>query len=176
MHVRLALHCAIVLGALLSVLRPAAAQSPRAEAFDSVAIRVTVLATLEAEQQAFRSRDCERSVSYFADLQPLFVVSGRVMPSRTILSMACGQMVAPGAGAPRQLERHVVHVLSATSAFSVSIYRVPPPEGAASEDATRQVVTKIWILSDDGWRIGHFHESSGPFGRGGPAASPRPPA
>lgn len=155
----------LTLGLLLSLGGRADAQVTGGVT-DTAAIRAAVLAALEAEQAAFEARDCETSVGYFADLQPLFVVSGRVMPSRAILAMACGRMVAARGGAARELDRHVIHALSNESAFSVSIYRSPPR--AAGDPPTRQVVTKVWILRGGSWQIGHLHESAGPWTPPGP--------
>lgn len=143
-------------------------------ATDTVAIRAAVLTALEAEQSSFEARDCQASVGYFADLQPLFVVSGRVIPSRTVLERACSQMVATRGGPSRELDGHVIHVLSTESAFSVSIYRIPPR--VAGDPPTRQVVTKVWILRSGAWRIGHMHESTGPWTPPGLPGVRTPPA
>ena len=120
----------------------------------------SVRTALEEEQAAFQSGDCERAMSFVGDRTPLFVVSGRVIPTKSALTAMCGRLAGPRPGADRTLEGHVVHVLSPVAAYSVTTYAVAT-EGANGEQATSsQIVTKIWESIDGTWRIVHFHESA----------------
>jgi len=83
-------------------------------------------------------------------------------------------MVGARGGAPRELDRHVIYVLSNESAFSVSVYWISPR--VADTPPTRQVVTKVWILRGGAWQIGHLHESAGPWTAPGPAGGSAPQA
>lgn len=113
---------------------------------------------LDAEQAAFAAADCTVAMGYFADWEPLFVVSGRTM-NRPQLVQMCTRMAGPRPGPPRELVSHAVHVLSAGAAFSVTHYSVRRPGPDGNRSAVAQVVTKVWVRIDDGWRIAHLHES-----------------
>ena len=119
------------------------------------AVETQVREALDAEQAVFESRDCAVALNFFADRQPLFVVSGRTIPNKAVLQRACGSMTANRAQTLRALRQHVINVLSPDVAYSVSHY-----ETSASTDAARpQVVTKIWTRVDGRWLIAHLHES-----------------
>ena len=150
-HSRLAAGCATVL---------LAATASTGQAQDLVpeiarAVDREVRDALTAEQAAFDAKDCAKVVEFFTDRSPLLVVSGRTMPNRNVLRMACTGMIANRAQSPRRLKEHVINVLSPEVAYSVTHDDVPVPAGGT----TAQVVTKIWVKQDGAWLIAHMHES-----------------
>lgn len=116
---------------------------------------------LLAEQETFRDKGCTAALAFFADWQPLFVLNGRTLPSRAALNAHCERMPAGPGPQPRRLEHHQVHVLAPVAGFSVSHYRLPSA-GYEGRESRAQVVTKLWVKSDGGWRIVHLHESIEP--------------
>lgn len=137
---------------------------PDAAAAESVAaIEREVREALEAEQRAFVAGECV-AATFFSDDPFLFVVGGRTIQikeapagGRVCESRAANQGTRPR----RTTERHDVHVLGPTTAYTVTHYANQVTQSDGTTASYPSVVTKIWARQGDTWRIVHFHESSG---------------
>lgn len=98
----------------------------------------SVRTALVEEQAAFQSGDCERAMSFVGDRAPLFVVSGRVIPTKSALTGMCGRLAGQRPGSGRTLEGHVVHVLSPVAAYSVTTLPSPLKGQTASRRRARK--------------------------------------
>lgn len=128
-------------------------------ALDEVAVRTEVEARLRAEIAAFERKDCDEALGFYADREPLFVVSGRPMQARADLATRCPAMVARiPPGATRPIASETIHVLGIDAAYSVTEFLLPNRGGPAGETIS-QFVTKVWSRIDGSWLIVHVHES-----------------
>ena len=123
-------------------------------------VEASVRSALLAEQAAFAAGDCPVAMDYLADWRPLFVVGGQTMNRPQVVQM-CSRMVGPRPGPPRELVSHVINVLSESSAISVTHYRIQRPQDDGTRAEGAQMVTKVWVQTDQEWKIVHLHESIG---------------
>jgi ketosteroid isomerase-like protein len=127
---------------------------------DAKAIRDTVLRLEGAMNQAVDSLNCDKGLSYFGDLSPVFVSGGHVVRTSAALLKMCTSMVAPRIGATFVTDTVTAHALSPDAAYVVreGEYTINLRDGQSH--AERLVMTTIWARQGDGWKVVHLHESA----------------
>ena len=149
--------CFVGAGPLILAACSASVEAPTT--FNEMAIRTEVEVQLRAEIAAFERKDCDAALGFYADRAPLFVVGGRLMPSRSDLASRCPRMVARiPPGATRPIASETIHVLGVDGAYSVTEFLLPNRDQPGGESLS-QFVTKIWSRIDGSWLIVHVHES-----------------
>ena len=146
-----------IAGTLLALAAglPATAAAQPVSPAEASEIETRIAAALDAEQAAFEAGDCEAVVGFYEDRPNLFVVSGRTIPDRNALLGVCRSLPRNRAGRSREVREHVVHVIGANSAYTITYYDTRSPDGASGT----QVVTKVWVRPAETWLIAHVHES-----------------
>lgn len=106
------------------------------------------------EQEAFKQGDCEKTISYF-DKNITFYANGRIAPSLEFILNFCKQIPRPFN--QTGMISDSIYVLSENVVYTLRQIEFEPEEGADS--FKRELVTKIWHKTSQGWRIKHFHSS-----------------
>ena len=108
----------------------------------------------QQEQKAFLEGDCDKVLSFF-DQNVQFYAAGRKAPSWEFIGKFCQQIPRPF---PETGEiKDEIHVTSPTTAYLVRT--IDLAENPDSKEFKKEVITKIWQETPDGWKIVHFHSS-----------------
>jgi hypothetical protein len=121
----------------------------------SASIKAEIESLLNQEQEAFIKGECNKVVVLYAT-EVTFFANGRRAPSRDFIERFCNQI-------PRPFQRtgeikDAVIVLSSTAAYAIREITFPPVN-ADQKEFKKEVVTKLFTKSKEGWKITHFHSS-----------------
>jgi ketosteroid isomerase-like protein len=120
------------------------------------AVRAEVLEQHRLEQKAFIEGDCETVISFYDDEATIYREGRRVeMPE--ILEF-CKKVPRPfrSEGGPHISDSF--YVLSENAAHFVRTIDLEPADDNPSS-FKREVITKVWFKTANGWKIVHFHSS-----------------
>ena len=119
------------------------------------AILAEIMELDEIRRQAMREGDCEKLVTFFDD-QFSFYVNGREFPSLDAIVEGCRQIPRPFP--PEESITDEFYLLSEKAVYNLIVLEFEPlREGFG--DLAREVITRIWNKTDQGWRIVHMHVS-----------------
>ncbi|MTI20748.1 hypothetical protein E1176_06925 [Fulvivirga sp. RKSG066] len=102
-----------------------------------------------AEQNAFEIGECEKVADFF-DEDVVFYAAGRKAPSVQFIQNFCSRIPRPFEKAGEITED--IYVMSPSVVHTIKVIEL-------AEKKQREVVTKIWHKTTDGWKIIHFHSS-----------------
>ncbi len=122
------------------------------------AVRAKVEEQHRQEQKAFIEGDCETVVSFYSD-QATIYANGRRNDSLQAFRAFCSRIPRPFTreGKPPEITNNF-YVLSENAAHFVRTIDFEPAD-EESPAFKREVVTKVWQKTNDGWKIVHFHSS-----------------
>ena len=109
----------------------------------------------DIRRQAMREGDCEKLVTFFDD-QFSFYVNGRKFPSLDAIVEGCRQIPRPFP--PDEIITDEFYLLSEKAVYNLIVLEFEPRRKEFG-DLAREVITRIWSLTDQGWRIVHMHVS-----------------
>lgn len=125
-------------------------------------VKTAVLAEIEEqhrqEQKAFVEGDCDKVVSFYSDQATLYA-NGRQIDSLETFRKFCSRIPRPftGEGEPSNISDSF-HVLSENAAHFVRTIDFESSDDKP-RSLKREVVTKVWFRTNNGWKIVHFHSS-----------------
>lgn len=119
------------------------------------AIRAEIEKLSRTEEKAFKEGDCEATVSFFDD-GITFFANGRKAPSKEFILNFCKRIPRPFPETGSITDNY--YVLSPDAAYSVRVIDFPP-DSEKPGPFMKEVVTKLWSKSPEGWKIVHFHSS-----------------
>lgn len=122
------------------------------------AVRAEIEERHRQEQKAFVGGDCETVVSFYGDEATIYA-NGRRIDSLQAFQEFCSSIPRPfrGRGGKPKIN-DTFHVLSDSVVYFVRTIDFAPTDDESSV-FKREVVTKVWSRTDDGWKIVHFHSS-----------------
>jgi len=109
----------------------------------------------EIRRQAMREGDCEKLVTFFDD-RFSFYVNGREFPSLDAIVEGCRQIPRPFP--PDEIIIDEFYLLSEKAVYNLIVLEFEPRREEFG-DLAREVITRIWNKTDQGWRIVHMHVS-----------------
>jgi ketosteroid isomerase-like protein len=123
------------------------------------AVRAEVEEQHRREQKAFVEGDCETVVSFYSDEATIYRGGRRVDDLSEALEF-CRKLPRPFTreGEPPEISDRF-YVLSGNAAHFVRTIDFAPV-AEESPAFKREVVTKVWLKTNDGWKIVHFHSST----------------
>ncbi len=119
------------------------------------AILAEIMALDDVRRQAMREGDCEKLVTFF-DEQFSFYVNGRKFPSLDAIVEGCRQIPRPFP--PEEIITDEFYLLSEKAVYNLIVLEFEPRREEFG-DLAREVITRIWNLTEQGWRIVHMHVS-----------------
>lgn len=122
-------------------------------------VRETVLAEIESlhnqEQKAFIEGDCGKVISFY-DKNATIYTRGGQMPSLEVFRSFCKQIPRPFDDQGKMDDKFIV--LSEKSAYFLRTIDIKSDKEKTSA-IKREIITKIWGKTPEGWKILHFHSS-----------------
>ena len=118
-------------------------------------IKAVIAYMHQQEQEAFKEGDCDKVLSFF-DQNVQFYAVGRKAPSWEFIGKFCQQIPRPFPEAGEIKDE--IYVTSPTTAYLVRTVDLSP-ENPGSKEFKKEVITKIWKETPNGWKIVHFHSS-----------------
>lgn len=107
------------------------------------------------EQKAFIEGDCRKVISFYDKNATIHTSEGH-MPSLEKVQNFCEQIPRPFTGRGEIDDK--IFVLSENSGYFLRIIDIKPDNEKTSA-FTREVITKVWGNTPEGWKILHFHSS-----------------
>lgn len=119
-------------------------------------VRAEIEKRHKQEQEAFVEGNCDEVVSFYSADGTIFA-NGRRVPSLQAFREFCSKIPRPFEGGPGKITDSF-HVLSENAAYFVRTINLEPADENSST-FNREVITKVWSKTDEGWKIVHFHSS-----------------
>ena len=123
-----------------------------AQEFDSELVKSEISKATEAEQNAFKSGDCEGVLDLMDD-EITFLANGRRIPSKSVIGKFCSSIPRPFK--TPILDHQEIYPISESIGYVIRNleYRVD------EKTKVSEYVTKIWKKFDGKWRITHLHST-----------------
>ncbi len=107
----------------------------------------------EKEQYAFINGNCEELMTLM-DKNITFIINGRKAPNKGFIMNMCQKMPRPF-GKPA-LSDTKIYALTKDSGYVVRMMELAKDDGIIYR---KEVITKIWIRTKNGWKMTHLHST-----------------
>jgi ketosteroid isomerase-like protein len=137
---------------LIALLAFAAIFNSNAQIMELDEVKTQIIEMNDKEMGAFKSGDCKTFIDLIAD-DATFYLDGRKAPKKEMIFGFCNRV-------PRPFEKasNVTIDFFPTSKNSAYVIRIM--EFSKDEKVyKKEIVTKIWLKGDDGWKISHLHST-----------------
>lgn len=157
MKTHILFYCLIIFYSLSMIALPLSGNELPPKEKNEERVRVEIEKQHRMEQKAFMEGDCDAVISFYSDEASIFL-AGRPVDTQQLLEF-CNKVPRPfrGEGAAPEITDNI-YVQSENTAYFVRTIDFGP----ADDDPLslkREVITKIWSRTNDGWKIVHFHSS-----------------
>ena len=115
-------------------------------------VKSEIMALSEQEINAFRSGDCQTMIDFLAD-DVSFYANGNKAPGKEMIFGFCKRIARPFE-TPSKLETEYFPI-SEHSAYVVRIMEFSKDDNVYK----KEIVTKIWVKGESGWKIVHLHST-----------------
>ena len=116
-------------------------------------VRAEIQQMNDKEQDAFINGNCEELMTLM-DENITFIINGRKAPSKGFILNMCQKMPRPF-GKPA-LSNTKIYVLTKDSGYVVRMMELAKDDGTIYK---KEVITKIWKKTKDGWKMTHLHST-----------------
>lgn len=126
--------------------------SINAQEYNAEDIKLKIKEVSEKEINAFKTGDC-KTLSSFIDDNATFYLNGKKAPSKKMIIGFCNSIERPFEQAAKVEMEYLP--ISKNSGYAVRTMEFSK-EGKAYK---REIVTKIWVKGENGWKIVHLHST-----------------
>ncbi len=124
----------------------------RSQDFDADKVKLEIQESVMAEQNAFRTGDCDTVLDFMAE-NITFLANGRKVPSKKMIGKFCTTIPRPFKKATTN--EVTIYPLTVNSGYEIRTLEYPKDE----HTKMLEYVTKIWRKTAGKWRIIHLHST-----------------
>lgn len=116
-------------------------------------VRAEIQQINDKEQEAFINGNCEELMTLMDD-DITFIINGKKAPSKGFIMNMCKKMPRPF-GKPA-LSDTKIYALTKDSGYVIRMMELAKDDGIIYR---KEVITKIWKKTKDGWKMTHLHST-----------------